>query len=84
MSNTTKVRYLSSTNLSKEMFERLLRSTWIDRVEEQWVLTEKGKEKDGQLKSRGDRQWIAWPESIMNDFKLKEINSKEKFLSTTN
>ncbi|GEL78695.1 glycerol kinase [Tenuibacillus multivorans] len=88
--NNTKDKYLSSTNLSKEMnistkemFERLLRNNWIDRVDQQWVLTEKGKEKGGQVKSRGDRQWIAWPASVMDDSELKENNIKEKYLSTT-
>ncbi|SER01224.1 hypothetical protein [Piscibacillus halophilus] len=88
--NNTKDKYLSSTNLSKEMnistkgmFERLLRNNWIDRVDEQWVLTEKGEEKGGQLKTRGDRQWIAWPASVMDDAELKENNIKEKYLSTT-
>ncbi|WLD94468.1 glycerol kinase [Alkalihalobacillus sp. AL-G] len=90
MNNTSKVKYLSSTNLAKEMnistkeiFERLLRSNWIDRVSEQWVLTEKGREKGGLLKSRGGRQWIGWPSSVIDELELKENNINEKFLSTT-
>ena len=46
MENTTKQKYLSSTNLAKEMnistkemFERLLRINWIDRVNDEWVPT---------------------------------------------
>ncbi|MFD2640008.1 hypothetical protein ACFSW4_14155 [Piscibacillus salipiscarius] len=65
------------------MLERLLRSNCIDRVDDQWVLTEKGIEKGGQVKSRGDRQWITWPTSVMDDSELKENNINEKYLSTT-
>ena len=90
MENTTKQKYLSSTNLAKEMnistkemFERLLRSNWIDRVNDEWILTEKGREKGGQVRKMGNREWIAWPESVKDDQELQEINSNDKLLSTT-
>lgn len=89
--SSVKEKLVSATALSKaldistkEIFGRLLRNNWIDRVNDDWVLTDKGKSKGGQLKNSAGRQWIAWPSSVTNDPELKEDNGTSKTLSTTN
>lgn len=51
-------KYISTTALSKliniptsELFSLLMKMGWIERKNDTWCLTEKGKMKDGQLRS---------------------------------
>ena len=69
-------KFLSTTALSKEIgisnkdllskFEKL---NWIEKENEIWVLTTKGKNKGAQIKKWQQTEYIAWPETI-----IKEIN----------
>ncbi len=55
---TTTIKYISTTALSKELnkpakviFELLLEKGLIERVDESWVLTDKGKSQGGIVKN---------------------------------
>ncbi|MCP8615243.1 glycerol kinase [Salirhabdus salicampi] len=72
MSATNKVKYISTTVLSKELkmnvkeiFEILLKNGMIKRVDENWILTDKGKQIGGTVKKHPKAgEYIAWNENI--------------------
>ncbi len=69
-------KYFSATALSKEIgitskdlnsqFEKL---KWIEKKNEEWVLTNLGKNKGGQMKKGQYGDYIAWPEIIVKEIK---------------
>lgn len=69
-------KYFSATALSKEIgitskdltsqFEKL---KWIEKKNEEWVLTNLGKSKGGQMKKGQYGDYIAWPEIIIKEIK---------------
>jgi len=72
--NTYNGKYLSATQLSKEIgisskeltakFEKL---NLIEKKNEEWVLTNLGKNKGAQIKKGQYGEYIAWPETIINE-----------------
>ncbi|WP_101842020.1 glycerol kinase [Halobacillus sp. Marseille-P3879] len=89
MKSNQKVKYISTTALSKELklgvkevFKILLDHKLIDRANENWVLTQKGKEAGGTVKKHPKAgEYIAWIETIKTDpiFLIKE----EKLINAT-
>ena len=69
-------KYFSATGLSKEIgitskdltsqFEKL---KWIEKKNEEWVLTNLGKSKGGQIRKGQYGDYIAWPETIIKEIK---------------
>lgn len=87
-------KYISTTALSKlleiqtsELFSILLKQGWIERQNDTWVLTEKGRDKGGQLRSDNLRgTWIVWPDILNEEIKNFYHSQKErepKFLNAT-
>jgi hypothetical protein len=84
MTTTSKVKYVSITALSKELkmnvketFNIFLENGLINRVDEQWVLTEKGKQSGGTIKRHPKvGEYIAWDESIKNHGVFKTGNDE--------
>lgn len=70
-------KYYSATALSKEIgitskdltsqFERL---KWIEKKNDEWILTLLGKTKGGQIKKGQYGDYIAWPEIIIKEIKV--------------
>ncbi|RZK10801.1 MAG: glycerol kinase [Flavobacterium sp.] len=66
------MEYLSTTNLAASygvetviLFEDMSRAGWINRVNNKWQLTGKGKQIGGIIKSHPKYgEYIAWPENI--------------------
>ncbi|RWZ54618.1 glycerol kinase [Halobacillus fulvus] len=89
MATKSKNKYLSTTALSKELnievkqvFKMFLGHGLIERENDQWVLTDKGKENGGVVKKLPSvGEYIAWEESIKQSPFVS--NKKEKLLSTT-
>lgn len=70
------LKFLSTTALSKEvgisskdLFSKFEKLNWIERKNDDWVLTTIGKNKGAQTKKGQYGEYIAWPENI-----LKELN----------
>lgn len=70
------LKYLSTTALSKEigigskeLFSKFEKLNWIERKNEDWILTTIGKEKGAQTKKGQYGEYIAWPETIINEIK---------------
>lgn len=90
---TAETKYISTTALSKELnlpvsdlFSLLLEQGLVERKENIWVLTEKGKMQGGVVKfSPNIGPWIAWPENIKESdiFKKKNDNDNIKLLTAT-
>lgn len=86
---TEKVKYLSTTALSKEMglkskelFEVLMSKGLINRENDAWVLTELGKARGGIIKNHPQHgSFIAWDETIKNNLSLTQAN-EEKLVNT--
>ncbi|WP_394187134.1 glycerol kinase [Metabacillus halosaccharovorans] len=84
-------KYLSTTALSKEIqlpakevFKLLSESGLVIREEDNWNLTDKGKEKGGIVKSHPKfGTYIAWCEDFKNDSILKTENLSPKLLTST-
>lgn len=84
-------KYLSTTALSKELqllakevFNLLSESGLVIRKEDNWNLTDKGKEKGGIEKSHPKfGTYIAWCEDIKNDSIFKTGNINPKLLTST-
>ena len=82
---TEKVKYLSTTALSKEMgltskdlFGILLNIGLVNREDDVWVLTEQGKAKGGIIKNHPQHgSFIAWEETIKDELNLKNANEKK-------
>ncbi len=74
--NSFEGKYFSATALSKEIgitskdltskFEKL---KLIEKKNEEWVLTDLGKNKGGQLRKGQYGDYIAWPETIIKEIK---------------
>jgi hypothetical protein len=86
----TEAKYLSTTALSKELnikvkdvFDILQASGLIDRVDDNWMLTDKGKAKGAIIKTHPKiGSYIAWESSIKDDPIFKR-NSSEKLITAT-
>ncbi|WP_235851993.1 hypothetical protein [Niallia nealsonii] len=86
----TKVAYLSTSKLAakykkpvKEMFDVLLKMQLIERIEEDWRLTDKGERNGGVIKKHfkaGD--YIAWEENRIEKV-LVEVKDISKLLNAT-
>ncbi len=69
-------KFLSTTALSKEvgisskdLFAKFEKLNWIERRNDDWVLTTSGKNKGAQTKKGQYGEYIAWPDTIINDIK---------------
>lgn len=69
-------KFLSTTALSKEigigskdLFAKFEKLNWIERKNEEWVLTALGREKGAQTKKGQYGEYIAWPDTITNEIK---------------
>jgi len=69
-------KFYSTTALSKEfgisskdLFSKFEKMNLIERKNEDWVLTKKGINKGAQTKKGQYGEYIAWPGSIIKDFK---------------
>ncbi|CAN7534649.1 glycerol kinase [Rossellomorea sp. LjRoot5] len=90
MSTTDKVRYVSTTALSKElkinvkeMFNIFLANGFINRVDDNWMLTEKGKQIGGTIKKLPRvGEYIAWKEDI-KDHSMFKTDSNEILINAT-
>jgi hypothetical protein len=75
---SSETKFLSTTALSKEvgisskdLFLKFEQLNWIERINEDWVLTASGKNTGAQTKKGQYGEYIAWPDTIINDFKLQ-------------
>lgn len=67
------MEYLSTSALSNELdvksselFETLKNLGWIERKNDKWILTEKGKQNGGQTRNSPNYgEYIVWPEDII-------------------
>lgn len=73
---STDTKFLSITALSKEigistkdLFAHFEKLNLIERKNEDWILTPKGKNKGAQTKKGQYGEYIAWPDKIINDIK---------------
>jgi hypothetical protein len=90
MTTTSKVKYVSTTALSKELkmnvketFNIFLANGLINRVDDQWVLTEKGKQSGGTIKRHPKvGEYIAWDETI-KDHSMFKTDRKDELLNIT-
>jgi len=72
--NQSDAKYFSATAMSKELgisskdlnikFEKL---KWIERKNDDTILTELGRKKGGQMRKGQYGEYIAWPETIINE-----------------
>ena len=84
-------KYLSTTALSKEIklpakevFKVLADGGLVKREEDNWVLTDKGKEKGGIVKSHPKfGNYIAWLEEFKNDPLFKPLEEDKSLLNAT-
>ncbi len=74
--SSTETKFLSTTALSKEvgisskeLFVKFENLNWIVRINEEWVLTQAGKDKGAQTKRGQYGEYIAWPDTIINEVK---------------
>ncbi|MRH41573.1 glycerol kinase [Aquibacillus halophilus] len=82
MSTSNKVKYISTTALSKELkmnvkevFQIFLANGLINRVEENWVLTDNGRKIGGTIKKHPRiGEYIAWDETIKNNNMFNKTN----------
>ncbi|RCW77029.1 glycerol kinase [Saliterribacillus persicus] len=90
MKTSDKIKYLSTTALSKELkmnvkevFQILLKDGLIKRVENNWVLTEKGEKTGGTLKKHPKvGEYIAWNENIKEN-EIFTTTNNEVLLNAT-
>ena len=73
---SSETKFLSTTALSKEvglsskdLFGKFEKLNWIERKNDDWVLTTSGKNKGAQIKKGQYGEYIAWPETIVNEIK---------------
>lgn len=69
-------KFLSTTALSKEvgvsskdLFVKFEKLNWIQRRNDNWVLTSLGKNKGAKTKKGQYGEYISWPDTIINDIK---------------
>ncbi|MEH7226361.1 glycerol kinase [Bacillus sp. JJ1566] len=85
------VKYLSTTALSKEIkipakdvFAILADYGLINREENNWILTEKGKKHGGIVKSHPQYgTYIAWNEEMKNNSIFQKLENEENLLNST-
>lgn len=78
------MEFLSTTTLaeiigisSKELFYKLKDAGLVDRKNDKWILTDKGKNTGGQTRYNPKYgEYIVWPESIFDDKKDSKNNPK--------
>lgn len=83
------MEYISTTTLANELdisrddlFKRLEIVGWIERKNNKWILTNLGKQKDGQIrKTQNGEEFIVWPENISIDYGHQK--EKPKLLNAT-
>ncbi|SFL61550.1 hypothetical protein SAMN04487943_102465 [Gracilibacillus orientalis] len=90
MTTSRKAKYLSTTALSKELkmnvkqvFQILLDNDLVERVDDNWVLTEKGEKVGTKKKHPKIGEYIAWNENIKNISIFKTTNEKDVFINAT-
>ncbi|OFY85028.1 MAG: hypothetical protein A3F72_04580 [Bacteroidetes bacterium RIFCSPLOWO2_12_FULL_35_15] len=73
---SSETKFLSTTALSKEvrlsskdLFGKFEKLNWIERKNDDWVLTASGKNKGAQTKKGQYGEYIAWPDTIVNEIK---------------
>lgn len=69
-------KFISTSALSKEigisskdLFAKFETKKWIERKNDDWVLTSAGKNKGAQIKKGQYGEYIAWPETIVSEIK---------------
>lgn len=69
-------KFISTTALSKELglsskdlFAKFEQMNWIEKKNNDWTITTVGKNKGAQTKKGQYGEYIAWPESIVNELK---------------
>lgn len=55
---------------SKELFAEFERLGWIEKRNDEWILTKEGKKKEAVVKKGQYGDYIAWSESILKDLHL--------------
>lgn len=72
-------KFLSTTALSKEvglssreLFNKFEKLNWIKKINDEWILTNLGKNTGAQIKKGQYGEYIAWPYFIINELK-KEL-----------
>lgn len=72
---TSNGKYLSATALSKELgisskdlTYKMEKLNWIEKKNDEWVLTNIGKSKGAEMKKGQYGEYIAYPETIINEF----------------
>lgn len=72
------VKFLSTTAISKELgisskdlFSKFEKLHWIERKNDDWILTNSGKNKGAQIKNGQYGEYIAWPDTILIELSLK-------------
>ena len=71
---TTNGKYLSATALSKELgisskdlTYKMEKLNWIEKKNDEWVLTSIGKSKGAEMKKGQYGEYIAYPETVINE-----------------
>jgi hypothetical protein len=65
-----------------DLFAQLRGLGWIDRKNDKWILTDKGKQKGGQTRTNPKfGEYIVWPEDI--NIETETADRKQKYLSST-
>lgn len=68
---------------SSDLFDEFKALGWIERKNDKWILTDKGKQKGGQTRnSTKFGEYIVWPENISFDNE-KTTKGKPKLLNST-
>jgi phosphatidylserine/phosphatidylglycerophosphate/cardiolipin synthase-like enzyme len=69
-------KYFSATALSKEigitakdLISQIEKLKWIEKKNDEWVLTNLGKSKGGQMRKGQYGDYLAWPEIIIKEIK---------------
>jgi phosphatidylserine/phosphatidylglycerophosphate/cardiolipin synthase-like enzyme len=69
-------KYFSATALSKEigitskeLISKIEKLKWIEKKNEEWILTSLGKSKGAQMKKGQYGDYIAYPETVVNELK---------------
>ncbi|RVT59972.1 glycerol kinase [Niallia taxi] len=85
------IKYLSTTALSKELqiptkdvFKILSEKGLVSRSEDNWILTELGKNKGGVIKTHSRYgSYIAWTESFKDDAIFNTVEEEKNLLTST-
>jgi hypothetical protein len=83
------MEYLSTSALASELgiksadlFDKLKTLGWIERQNDKWVLTDRGKQKGGQTRTNPKfGEFVVWPENIAID--SEQQHDKAKLLNAT-